>query len=420
MNARTVKRWYRRLTAAGVTALLTLSSLNAGGPAYSRYGIGDLTVPVGSSGFAMGLASLAVPGEGINMLNPAALHTIARTRFSAGFEYAYFSSSSADVTSGYSRGDFQGLAVAFPIDTARGAVLMAGASPYSRVLYAIEWTEAVAGTNVTQLFRGTGGLSTLSLGGSYRLHRSVVAGASLQYLFGRIRQVNQVDFADALFSDSNIERSWFHSGAFLSAGLIVRQVGSLLGIASLAPLDVGVLYSSPSALDVREERLVTSSSFVDTSVVRAGTTRIPSRLGIGAAYSMSERFLFAGDVVWQGWRTANFFSQGDVQMIRDSWRVGAGIEIRPPRDRSAFGDRIFYRVGASYAATYLKLSGQPIDEVMVTGGLGIPIGPLALMNVGLQIGRRGTTAAALQQDTFLRFSLSISGGEEWFMDMIDD
>jgi hypothetical protein len=366
------------------------------------------------------MASLAVTGDDVSMLNPATLHTITRTRVWGGFEYAYISSSDASATSGYSRGDFQGLAVAIPIDAAHGAVLAAGAGPYSRVLYAIKRTESAGGSEASQVFHGSGGLSTLSLSGSFRLSPSIVAGAGLQYLYGRIRQIHQIDFLDPLFTDSNIDRSWFHSGFFVSGGLVVRNVGTLLGIRRLEALDLGILYSSPASLDVQEERLVTSTSFSDTSLVRSGTTRIPSRFGVGAAYVVSERVLLAADVMIQRWRSANFFSQPNVDMMRDSWRAGAGIEFRPARDRYAFGDRLYYRLGAAYTTGNLKLSNQLISEVMVTAGVGVPIGPLAYLNIGLQGGRRGVTDAPLVQDTFLRVSLSVVGGEEWFMDLIED
>ena len=58
--------------------------------------------------------------------------------------------------------------------------------------------------------------------------------------------------------------------------------------------------------------------------------------------------------------------------------------------------------------------------MFVTGGLGIPIGPEARLDVNLHLGTRGTTSNNLQRDTILRLTVGVSASEVWFMKVEDE
>jgi hypothetical protein len=127
-------------------------------------------------------------------------------------------------------------------------------------------------------------------------------------------------------------------------------------------------------------------------------------------------------VVFQNWGSSKYFdadrvdilSDGQLAKIKNSTRVGLGVEIAPLHDASTYFSNIIYRFGVTYNSTYYNIGGNTIDEYDINGGLGIPIGPDTRLNVGLQFGVRGTLTDNLVKDTFLRLSVGISASELWF------
>jgi hypothetical protein len=51
----------------------------------------------------------------------------------------------------------------------------------------------------------------------------------------------------------------------------------------------------------------------------------------------------------------------------------------------------------------------------MSGGVGLPMGPESWLNIGLQVGMRGTTDNKLQKDTIIRLSVAVSASELWFL-----
>jgi hypothetical protein len=51
----------------------------------------------------------------------------------------------------------------------------------------------------------------------------------------------------------------------------------------------------------------------------------------------------------------------------------------------------------------------------MTGGLGLPMGYESWLNIGLQVGLRGTTDNRLQKDIIVRLSVAVSASEIWFL-----
>lgn len=381
----------------------------AGGSIYSRFGIGDLLYYGSSRGAAMGGTGIALFNDGfINRQNPAGLAGITRTRISTGFEYTSLFSTD-NVSSGqYRRGTFNGVAFGIPIDTEHGIGMLLESTPYSSVHYAVESKNE----SVQQTFYGTGGLSLLGIGASYRPHTSVTLGAKFKYLYGRIRQVDHFDFSDPDFSDGEIERSDFYSGFQATLGALFHGFGD-------TPLTVGMILTSPTVLNVERERLLTSNSTLDTTSTGTGTVDIPLAVGAGISYLFSNRYYLTADVYHQSWEGANFFGTRPAE-IKNATRVAFGFESLPERDTEAYFKRVAYRAGIYYNSTYHKINGTPINEYFATVGMGLPIGPDARLNVGLHAGIRGTTTGTLQRDTILRLTVSLSASEVWFLTFEED
>jgi hypothetical protein len=409
----------KRLISTAVVFLALTSSTHAGGPPYSRFGIGDLIFFGSNRSYAMNVMGVALTQDGyINVYNPATLSRLSFTRFAGGFEFFSSSLKDAGNTQSFATGGFQSLAIAIPISTTNGVVLFAGTSPTSAVNYDVTIPGNIAGNPVTQNTVGTGGLSALFLGSSYRPSADLSLGLTYTYHYGTIRQRLVVDFDDGTFADSELRKSFFHSGSSFTLGLTYDGLSDLLGSPSLKPVTAGIVLTTPASLSVKEERLLFTENSADTTLIRRGSTSIPFSWTAGMAYT-GERIIVAADVALQHWSSANFFEPSSVG-IRNGLRAAVGIEIPGRKDPVTYWDRVAYRAGFAYTSSHIIVNGQPINGWSVSGGLGLPIGPDASMNLGLQYGSRGSIANGLTQDNFIRFSISVEASEAWFITIEDD
>ncbi|MBI3004095.1 MAG: hypothetical protein HYY49_01610 [Ignavibacteriales bacterium] len=405
-----------RITRLLISFSLFLTSFSfSSGPTYSRFGLGEILFFGGSRISAMGGAGIGLTGDRfINRYNPAGLARISFTRISAGFEYSRVSSEDNTGSSDYARGDFAGLGFAIPISPADGIVWSLESAPYSRVNYAIERADSQLGIQSKQVYAGSGGLSTVSTALSWKVVEDFTVGTKFSYLYGRTRQSAEFNFTDPTFVDSDISRSTYYSGFLFTGGVMYEGISSALNIPTLKSLSLGAIITTPATLYADDEDLLTTRTSFDTTRTASSKFDVPLGLGLGFSYTFSERYIFTGDYVTQQWSKTNLPRLGGVD-FQNSSRVALGVEILPEREVETYMRRIAYRLGFSYHSSYLKVSGEPITEFFLTGGVGLPIATEARMNIGLHLGFRGTISNNLQKDTVFRLSFSLSASEPWFI-----
>jgi len=402
----------RHLSILSLVLILFLPAESfAGGPVYSRYGLGDLRLFSSSRGYAMGGTAIGLTGDGfINRVNPAGNARIAFTRFSGSFEYQNVSSSDPLGDGSFARGDVQALAVAIPISVDRGSVITIDGAPLSAVRYKIQANDVRMGISSRQTFSGTGGLSRLSFGTSYTIDSVVTVALKLNYMFGRIGQNLEVDFDDPTYTDSELLHSDFYRALNVT-------IGAMHNISKNTT--IGLIIGTPARFSIRNENLTFSEGFLDTVTTADRSLRWPLSYGLGFSSLLNNRYVLAGDASIQEWSKAEFTAYPGVA-YRNSLRLGLGLEIQPIKGSSGYWQNTFYRFGAGYYQSYLEMKGAPINEYFVTGGVGLPIGPDARLNIGLQLGTRGTSSNALQKETFVRLGVTISASEEWFLKFEDE
>lgn len=410
-----------RILLISLLACFALSTAEAGGPVYSRFGIGDLYYFAGSRSYGMGGAGVGLFGDGfINRINPAGLAAISRTRFSGTFEYSNYRSTDPKGTAPYARGDFGGLAVAIPVARDYGVVIVGELTPYSMVNYAMQRDDKQFGIASYQEYYGSGGISRFDFGSSVSLSNHLHFGIKLDYLAGTVTQTTKITFTDNSYSNNELTYSDYYSGAMFTIGATWTGVGDILNSSALSPLSLGFVIETPTSLDLRREHLTTTAKVVDTTLTEYGTADVPLFIAAGASYRVSERVLFAADAAVQSWSSAKILGSHPPE-LRNSARISAGVEIQPSKDASTYLQHMVYRAGFYYNSSYIQATTDPatspyqaINGTFLTLGLGLPIGPDAHLNLGFQYGTNGTTQNALQKDTIFRLTASISGSELWF------
>lgn len=408
----------RRTFFLGILSALIVGLSPAGGPVYSRFGIGDLLSFGSNRANGMGIMGYALRGDGfINLANPAGLSGLTYTRIAGGFDYRTLSLRDDSGSQRFATGGFQSLALAVPVADSAGVVLFAGAVPYSIVAYDVQVQSLAGSASVNQRMSGTGGLSTLNLGGSFRLSHDLTLGVAFSYYYGTIHRRLEVDFNDDSFASTEVRTTLSHKGPGFTLGMTYGGIGSLFGTPSL-PLTLGLVFTTPASLSVKEETLLLTERTADTTQTRRGSARLPAGIGLGLAYD-GTGFALSGDLALQDWSSANFFETPSVQ-VRNSLRAAAGIEFKAKQDPITYWDRVAYRAGFAYTSSYIAVNGQPINSWALSGGVVLPIGPDARMSVDLTAGSRGTTDRGLVRETFFRLSVSVDASEVWFVTIEED
>ncbi|MBI1806712.1 MAG: hypothetical protein HYR76_06630 [Ignavibacteria bacterium] len=404
-----------------VTMIFTLSaSAGNGGSAYSRYGLGDIRFFNNDHSMGMGGASIAVLStSAIDRMNPAGWSQINRTRFSVSVLYEGFSTSDNSRSAFLSGMAFNGFMVAVPIATDHGIVFGAGITPFSRINYNVITQKSQAGFLYDEEYIGDGGLSVGHVGLSATLAGDIHLGTKMNYYFGTLNYITRQTFPGGQYTNAEVIRSTKLSGVGVTVGAIYSGLRKVFNMPTGHSLNLGLVVSTASNLSADEERFfsyTTSTTLTtrDTSMSPDGTIHLPFSWGGGLSY-LTDRYQLAADLYYQNWYqySANGVNAAE---LRDSYRFGVGGEILPKRDQSApFTQRIAYRLGFFYNSTYYRLRGEPINEIGLTTGFGLPIISETRLTIGAEYSFRGTTNQQLQKDKILRISFTLSGGELWFV-----
>ena len=387
-----------------------------GGSPYSLYGIGDIWYAPGVRNAALGYTGIALsPENSISAVSPASWARINRTRIEAGLVYEGFTSSDASASIRLGRVDFNGALLAIPVATSNGIVLVAGVTPYSGTSYNIFRNSSSQEVDYTVNYVGKGGLSKAQLGLSYTPSADIALGASFNYLSGTMEQ--ERSFFDSLGTTSigTIREKTIARGIFGTLGL--RYSGFRRILDALDGLSLGFIVHSRASLTSEQQTTYAYQSLDenDTSQTLHSRLAVPLAFGVGLAYQAGPQYLVTADYYAQPWSTADFYGVSP-QNLRNSFRIGFGGERIPnPNTSSPWLDRLAYRLGMYYNATYYRVKGQSINEWALTGGLGIPLGGESMLNVAVEYGSRGTQESNLVKDRIFRVSASLSISELWFV-----
>lgn len=392
---------------------------NLGGSGYSRYGFGDISYFGTGRNFGMGGAGLSLLSTNeIDRMNPAATARITTTQFSATGLYEGYSTSDATNSTFLSRTTLQGTMIAVPLATDHGIVLSAGVSPYSRVNYNILTPITQGGLGYTLQYTGFGGLSRAQLGLSFAPASDLAFGARFNYYFGAINNTIKQTFSTTDFTSSDVVRSTRFSGIGMTFGGIYSGLGKVLDLGEKNLLSVGAVVSTTSYLSTIGERYYTfrtgTVTTLDTTTSAEETTRLPYSIAAGASL-VTEQFIIASDYSYQHW---NQYSVNGIPStdLRDSYRLSIGGELLPKRDAAApFTQRVAYRLGFFYDASYYNIRNEPINEMGFTAGFGLPVFAETRLNIGASYSFRGTTDKQLQKDRILRVSFGVNINELWFI-----
>jgi len=392
---------------------------------YSRYGLGDLQNNKYLRNISMGGISYGFRNSSaVNYTNPASYTAFDTTSFvfETGVNSHFVQLSTTDLSQTTNYTSLSYLVFGFPVTKWWGASM--GLLPYSSVGYKIAMYEILADIGKTKyLYEGAGGLNQFYIGNAIRL-KNLSFGINAAFIFGSLDKINSVSFPDSISSlGLRLKNSTLVNDFLFTYGLqyqksLKKDIKIVLGAACNASSHLSAkrdslayrFFSTSSGDESIRDTLV----YPDSSITK-GNIVLPRSIGCGMTIGKKDSWLVGFDYQWQDWEKYSSF--GEKDSLKNSWMASFGAEYTPKYNSiNGYWKRVHYRAGARYNKTYLQLYNNQLDEYAVSFGIGLPLKrSKTAINLGFELGQRGTTDNNLIKEKFGRIILSISAYEFWFI-----
>jgi hypothetical protein len=398
---------------------LTLASFAQSGSAspYSYFGVGESRFKGTLENRSMSGVAIEQDSIHMNILNPASFGAIRLTTFTMGGGYTGTKMKSDKGDASANRTTLDYLAVALPLGKMGVGF---GLLPYSSVGYNIESLSSDSSGNNNRL-TGSGGLNKAFLGLGYTIIPNLVVGADIQYNFGRIKNSN-LEFITSVPVGTQEQNKSDLNGFSMNLGMMYQgKINKKLKYYS------SITYMPQSNLTSSNTRTIATVQYdvnfnlivletVDSELIRKDV-KIPEKITFGAGIGESRKWLVGTQIVFQnigesgnGVNTAKNVTYENYS----SYSLG-GYFVPNYNIFSKYYQKITYRAGLKYGKTGTIINSKSIDETGITLGFGLPSGgSMSNFNIGLEFGKRGTTANGLIQENYGSFSLSFSLNDKWF------
>lgn len=396
---------------------------------YSFYGIGDVRFRGTIENRSMAGLAIVPDSIHINLQNPAMYSSLKLTSFSVGGTFSANQLKTNQKDEKAQRTTLDYLAVGIPL---KKLGLGFGLIPYSSVGYNIRNSVFLnENRNRTDNFyKGSGGLNKVFFGFGYQLAKNFSIGADVQYNFGKI-DTRSLSTQFALNSSNVYEQVQYStretnsstaSGVNFNTGLSYNTK-----LYKSVSLFSSLTYSPEATITLNNERFIaivqSANGILDTVddevEIQVANTKLkmPSKFSFGLGIGDTKKWIVGTELTFQG--TSNFgnrFNDIDNVTYENATRFTVGGYYIPNyKSFTNYFERIVYRGGFRFENTGLVINNQPIEDAAVTLGLGLPLrGAFSNVNVGFELGNRGTQKGGLVREHYMNFSIGLSLNDRWF------
>ena len=393
---------------------------------YSFYGIGDVRFKGTIENSSMGGLSIIPDSIHMNIVNPAMYSSLKLTTYAIGGTFSVNKLKTNSQNEKAQRTALDYLAIGMPL---KKMGIGFGLIPYSSVGYNIKNSSTNANSIRTDSYdKGDGGINKVFLGFGYQLTKDLSFGADVQYNFGEINTQNisvrnDVNGVPIEYASKEQDKS-IANGVNFTAGLSYKsKINNKISLFSSAT------YSPEANLNISNTRTVSLVQVV--SGVQAGVVgdpvdvtvpstklKLPSKVTFGLGVGDVKKWIIGSELTFQN--SSNFGNRfGEVSNVtyQNSTKFTLGGYYIPNyKSFSNYYSRIVYRGGFRYENTGLIINNTSIKDGAVTLGLGMPLkGAFSNINIGFELGNRGTKSAGLVREHYMNFNIGLSLNDRWFV-----
>lgn len=396
---------------------------------YSIYGIGDLRSMGTVENQMMGGLAVYADSIHLNLRNPAAYGQLGLdimdnqglVVYTAGISNKQFrlEDFTSEQSSAVTNLDYLSLGFALGNKLGMGFGIM----PYSSVGYNIVDEGTFEGQSLTNVFNGSGGLNRVYYSVGYEVVKNVSIGATVNFNFGtieseRLQQVEDVQFGSFDRKSSNINGFDFNYALNYTPAISDKytlhtsvRVNTQGNLVSENDRRIGS-FSVASGLNIEE-------IIVDLEAQNLKNTelKIPTTTTLGLGFGENRKWFVGGEYSLQGWSAfENPFLGVENIVYEDVSSFAFGGFITPDSGSfSSYMKRMTYRAGLRLDRTGMVVNDVDINNFGITFGVGLPLGrSLSNLNVGFELGKRGTTRADLIEENYVKINIGLSLNDRWF------
>lgn len=377
---------------------------------YSMLGIGYLIDNSFGINKALGGTGIAFQTENsINYLNPASYIGILPNSeiFEAGVHGMYSTSATKNNSQIDSEINLTYLSISFYF--ADWWATSFGIVPYSYVDYEIDVSGEIEGepTALDKSYTGTGGLSRLYFGNSFKIYKGLSVGFNASYITGPITHT-ETAYSNDSFAGYQLEHKLTASSFYLDYGMQYYIANNDW------QYRVGLIYGASKKLNTTDDLQFTYNETIialeqDEDLF---AMKIPQKFGVGISVKKDKIFRVGLDYEWSNWSHINF-SNYNLE-TKNSNRFSFGMEYYPSENiRDSWLRSFYYRMGVNYKNSYLEIKGIQINSMGISFGVGVPFGETSIINFSLEYGEEGTLNKGLIKNSYWRFYLNFSLHEFW-------
>jgi len=392
---------------------------------YSFYGIGDIKFKGSVENRSMGSISVLPDSIHINIQNPAQLACLKLTGLALGGTYANTKSKTETQEAKARRTSLDYMVVGIPV----GKVGIGfGLIPYSSVGYKIGRTAYVTNNNndtirsIISRYNGIGGVNKVFLGFGYRLTKNINIGGDLQYNFGTIETKSLLYQTDLQYGSRENNVSDLRGVNFDLGITYQTKVNSKYSFFSSLAYTPEAVLTSGNTRNIEIVQLLSTSavSVIERQNISVEDTKIklPSKLSFGSGFGQVKKWLVGGEITFiQNSVMSNRFNDINSATFENSVRYSLGGFFIPNYNSySSYYKRMVYRGGVRYENTGLVIQNKSITDFAANIGLGMPLGgTFSNINIGLEIGKRGTKYYNLVEENYINISVGLSLSDKWFV-----
>ncbi|MDN3491985.1 hypothetical protein [Winogradskyella bathintestinalis] len=411
------------------------------GSPYSFYGIGSLKFKGSVENRSMGGIGVYLDSIHVNLQNPAAY--VSKNVESYPFEgesrpvkFAVAGTMS-DVTLKSNSGEaetnstiFDYVALSFPVGKFGFGL---GIMPFTSVGYRLN--DINDDDVLVNRYNGEGGVNRVFAGFGYQINDKLSIGVDFNYNFGNIQNTAlQIEYPEegniVQYQTREYNRSDL-SGLNLNFGVAYKtMVTEKLELSTTATFAPGSKLSSDNkrsfstvSLDGTTLEVTGVSQTIDVDLEADNLDKtdltLPSTISVGAGIGEPKSWFVGAEYTYQN--TSDFSNpvfSNQITAFENSSQISVGGFYIPQYNAfSGYYKRMVYRAGFNFSNTGLVVKDESIKEFGISFGLGLPIGNRSLFsnaNLGLELGKRGTTDQNLIQENFVNFNVSLSLNSSWF------
>lgn len=422
-----IERMKKIVMASFIVLSAYVSAQSIGQSPYSSFNIGDVKYNNDVTSNSMGKISTAYVDDfnnRFNFENPAANGNLELTTFDiqVSNENQYLSTNHNNTKATKHSSYLSNIALGIPLS--QQVKVGVRFQPYSSKKYDFTTSETINSNSLINHFYGEGGISLFQTAISYNVTPSFSLGARANYYFGTVKDIHEFSQSDTevingILTSRKMKKWNFTFGSVYQAKLKNNY-----------KLTFGASYTALSKNSLKEE--TTNSTYLYSNRTKTNENIIsqtketindfiPQVFSFGVGLGKDSKWFISSQVDYNINKNTSSTTSNNISVeYKNNYRLSLGGWVMPDYNnfRNYFS-RVIYRYGIYYEKGSLNINHTSIDQYGIALGTSLPfmssnILKMSSLDLGLEVGRRGTTKSNLISENFLNLKIGIHFADKWF------